>query len=196
MIPRQQNPSFSISRVRQHRIVRVVAIRGVEPDEAQVPRQSTQVNIGHESNGLQRPWSNAGQHPDVNGKESREDGDSVAGPHDVVEVDGPPIDEDQVNLWMWNSETLDEILYRRRGVDEAPPRDLSTMRRQEVVERAVDSDSDVDHVVGRAIGRSVSSSSVSITARHRCSMTRRFTVIAGVTSPPGIVNSRGRNANA
>ena len=72
-------------------------------------------------------------------------GDSVAGPNDVVEGDRRFVGKNQINLWMRNAKTFDQILHRRGRVDVAPPRDLSTVRGQEVVERPVHSDDHVDH---------------------------------------------------
>jgi uncharacterized protein YukE len=52
----------------------------------------------------------------------------------AVEGHGSAVHENQVDLWMRHPETLDQILYRLATSDDMRPRDLSALRRQEVVQ--------------------------------------------------------------
>ncbi len=146
LVARQQNPSFAIGKVRKRRIVRVMTIGGIETGETQAPRQFAQVNVGDEANSIEGAGSNTCERCDIEGRESRKHRDSVAILYDVLEWHGHVVDENQVNLRMWHTESFDQILHRRVAIDLMRPGNLSTVGRQKVVERAVHSNPYLGHV--------------------------------------------------
>jgi hypothetical protein len=145
VVPRQDYPSFPRRQIRQCSVVGVGAIGRIEPHEAQASRQLAQVHVGHEADDVLRPRPDAGERPDIEAHETREGGDAVLMLYRVLEPYGCPVDEKQVDLGMGYAEPLEQILDGGMPVDSVRGRHVTPPRREEVVERAVHANGDLEH---------------------------------------------------
>jgi hypothetical protein len=145
-VSRQKSPALTSCQIRQRRIVCFGIIGRIKPGKAQSTRQFTEMHVGEEADGLEWLGSNAGVRSDIEGHEPREDRDAVAAPNDLIEADGQTVDEDQVDLRVGNSRSLNDILHRWMTVHDASPWRLSAMRRQEIVEGAVHAKGYLAHI--------------------------------------------------
>jgi len=136
-IARQENPPFTVRRLRQVRIVRIGSIDRIEAEEPQTSSERPQMDVGDKADLVERRRPHASHRRDVDRRESREDRNAIGLPDDMIERGRDTIDDDQVDLGMRNPETLDEIFHRRGPRHRAHARRLSLVNRQKVVQRSV-----------------------------------------------------------
>jgi hypothetical protein len=125
-IPRQQDSLLAAGDLGELVIPGVTAVYRIEPGEAQVARELAEVDVEHEADRIGKLSTHPRDSRDVDGLESRKDRDAIGVLHAVLEGDRFPVDQDQVDLGMRDTETS------ITSFTEAPPStayDRATCRR-------------------------------------------------------------------
>src|SRR5439155_24041450 len=136
-IAREHDALFAGGDSRNLSVRVTILVERIEAQHAQILRQPAQLRIGDESRAPQRFDSDL-QHPrDVERLEHWIHADAVTLLHDIGEVDGLAIREDQLDLGMWYAERLDRMLHRRATGAHASEVAFSSSTRKKVVEPEV-----------------------------------------------------------
>ncbi len=111
-IPGKHNAAFRGGNLDDVGIVVVVAIAGIESEEAKEPRQRSQVHVQDEAGTPEGLRPHPAGRRNVQALEDRVDRNAVAFPHSIVEIHRLSVHDDEIHLGVGNPVRLDHILDR------------------------------------------------------------------------------------
>ena len=138
LVPGQNDARLVVRQPHDLVIVVVVAIKGIEAEQAQVSRQRAQMHVEHEPRAPQRPRPQTRQRRHIEALEHRVDGDPVAVAQAPGKVDRLAVDQHQIDLGVRHADRFDDVLDRRRAVEGVAERALAQLGAQEVVQLLVE----------------------------------------------------------
>lgn len=158
LVAREQETPLPQGRRGQGLVVGVGLVACVEPSHAQVGGETTEVHVENEAHLPKRLPADARQAGNVEGLEHRVDAHERTVGGRVLQGDGFPVHEDEVNLGVRHTEPLDDVAEGRprRGV--AVDGRATGGPRQKVIQLGVEAEADARHGgIGRrpALSRSL-----------------------------------------
>ncbi len=120
------------------RVGGATAIERVEAEHAQIGGELAEVYIEDEGRVAQRLGPDTKLRSDIDRLEHRIDGDAIVVADEVREIDGLAVGEDEVDLGVGHTETLDHVFDRGRRVKGALQCRLTLVRREMIVQLGVE----------------------------------------------------------
>lgn len=142
-VPREHDPALIAGTAGDARIVEIALIDAIETQEPQVARELSQVHVGNEFWLAERlrPKPRHARH--VQPFEHRIDGNALSSAQAVLEPDGLPVHEDDIDLGMRNPERFDKVFDRTRFTQAVTEASLPPIAGEKIIELLVESKLDL-----------------------------------------------------
>jgi len=139
-IPREHNAVLSAREARDRRILEVVAIDGIKPQQPEPARQPAEIHVQHEADCPQGRSAHAHQRREVKGFKDGINGNAITGVQAVVKAHGNTIGEDQVHFGVRDALRLDGLLDRRSAAKLVGDFAADGIRRQKIIKLGIEAE--------------------------------------------------------
>ncbi len=137
-IAREHDPLLIASTEGDGSVVQITLIDGIETKEPQVARELSQMHVRNEFRIAERLGTKPSDTRNVQPLEHRVDGHALATGEAMLETDGLPVHEDDVDLGMRHAERFDKVLDRTRSAQAVVEATFPPMAGKKIIELLVE----------------------------------------------------------